>query len=97
MSPVVTNGICTFDPTSRRGKWMFIIQTLVLSFVPITVLIVQNSIQFRQVLMQKQYVQDKTILVTSDCIQPKQKGLVRDYFELSLESAINSFYYLSRF
>ena len=59
----ITNGVCSFDPTSRRGKWMFLIQTLLLSFAPISILIVQNSINFSEVLLQKQYVQNKTSMV----------------------------------
>ena len=60
----ISNGVCSFDPTSRRGKWVFLIQTLLLSFAPISILIVQNSMNFSEVLFQKQYVQNKTSMVS---------------------------------
>ena len=42
----ISNGLCKFSPTSKKGKWIFVFQTFVLSFVPIIILIIQNSLTF---------------------------------------------------
>ena len=38
----ISNGICKFSPTSTKGKTVFLFQTILLSFTPIMLLIVQN-------------------------------------------------------
>ena len=42
----ISNGLCKFSPTSKKGKWIFVLQTFVLSFTPIILLIIQNSLTF---------------------------------------------------
>ena len=60
----ISNGICTFSPTSRRGKWIFLIQTICLSFSPIILLIVQNSFTFNDMMVWKNEILLKDTLVT---------------------------------
>ena len=50
----ISNGMCRFSPTSRKGKWIFVLQTLFLSFTPIILLIVQNSLTFYDTVKWKQ-------------------------------------------
>ena len=40
----ISNGICKFSPTSTKGKTVFLFQTILLSFTPIMLLIVQNRL-----------------------------------------------------
>ena len=42
----ISNGICKFSPTSTKGKTVFLFQTILLSFTPIMLLIVQNRWKF---------------------------------------------------
>ena len=60
----ISNGICTFSPTSTKGKWIFLIQTLILSFTPILILIVQNSVSFAETMKLKNEIILKDRLVT---------------------------------
>ena len=55
----ISNGICTFSPTSRRGKLVFFIQTILLSFTPIMLLIVQNSLAFHEMIKWKNDIMHK--------------------------------------
>jgi hypothetical protein len=59
----ISNGICKFSPTSIKGKWIFLIQTILISFIPIALLIVQNSLAFNDMLVRKQNIQEKERLV----------------------------------
>ena len=59
----ISNGICTFNPTSSRGKAAFLIQTMVLSFLPIALLIVQNSFGFHGLIKWKNDIIEKDKLV----------------------------------
>ena len=49
----ISNGICKFSPTSTKGKWIFLIQTVVLSFSPILLLCIQNSVNFSDMIQWK--------------------------------------------
>ena len=60
----ISNGICKFSPTSRKGKWIFVVQTLFLSFTPIILLIVQNSLTFYDTIKWKQDIVFKDNLVS---------------------------------
>ena len=60
----ISNGICTFRPTSRRGKFVFFLQTILLSFTPILLLIVQNSVAFHGMIKWKNEIIHKDKLVT---------------------------------
>ena len=60
----ISNGICKFSPTSRKGKWIFVVQTLLLSFTPIILLIVQNSLTFYDTIKWKQDIVFKDNLVS---------------------------------
>ena len=59
----ISNGICSFNPTSSRGKAVFFIQTIVLSFLPILLLIVQNSLSFHDMIKWKNEIISKEKLV----------------------------------
>ena len=59
----ISNGICSFNPTSSRGKAVFFIQTIVLSFLPIFLLIVQNSLAFHDRIKWKNDIIEKDKLV----------------------------------
>ena len=60
---LITNGICTFSPTSTRGKWIFLIQTIILSFAPIILLIGQNGYSFYSLMREKEEILHKSNLV----------------------------------
>ena len=60
----ISNGICKFSPTSTKGKWIFLIQTVILSFTPIFLLIVQNSVGFAEMMKWKNDIILKDKLVT---------------------------------
>ena len=60
---LITNGICTFSPTSTRGKWIFLIQTIILSFAPITLLVGQNGYSFYSLMVEKDEILHKSNLV----------------------------------
>ena len=60
---MITNGFCAFSPTSTKGKWIFTIQTLILSFVPIVILLAQNGYSFYYMMKQKEQVMHKADLV----------------------------------
>ena len=60
---MITNGICSFSPTSTKGKWIFLIQTVILSFTPITILLVQNGTAFYDLMQEKEGIIHKNKLV----------------------------------
>ena len=60
----ISNGLCKFSPTSKKGKWIFVVQTFFLSFTPIILLIVQNSFSFYDTIRWKQEIILKDQLVT---------------------------------
>lgn len=60
----ISNGICKFSPTSTKGKWVFLIQTIFLSFTPIILLVVQNSFGFSEMIKWKNEIIFKDQLVT---------------------------------
>ena len=59
----ISNGICSFSPTSSRGKAAFLVQTMVLSFLPIALLIVQNSFGFHARIKWKNDIIEKDKMV----------------------------------
>ena len=59
----ISNGLCKFSPTSKKGKWKFVLQTFVLSFMPIIILIIQNSLTFYDTIGWKNDIIAKDILV----------------------------------
>ena len=61
----ISNGICKFSPTSTKGKWIFLIQTVLISFIPIALLIIQNSFAFNDMLVRKQNIEGKERVVSS--------------------------------
>ena len=52
----ISNGLCRFNPTSPKGKWIFLFQTIFLSFTPIMILLIQNGFMFNEMLMRKDMV-----------------------------------------
>ena len=60
----ISNGICKFSPTSNKGKMVFLFQTILLSFTPIMLLIVQNSIAFSEMIKWKNDILHKDKLVS---------------------------------
>ena len=78
----ISNGICSFNPTSSRGKAVFFTQTIVLSFVPIALLIVQNSLAFYEQIKWKNDIFEKDKLVNQATM------LSRFIIDLQLERAI---------
>ena len=60
----VTTGLFGYHPNSRRGKQVFFVQTLVLSFIPVGILLVQNGIAFHQVLADRAAVVRKDAAVS---------------------------------
>ena len=69
----ISNGICTFSPTSNKGRMVFLFQTILLSFTPIMLLIVQNGISFGDMIKMKNDIIHKDNLVSeatqlSNCI-----------------------------
>ena len=52
----ISNGLCRFNPTSNKGKWIFLAQTVLLSFTPITILLIQNGFMFSEMLQRKNMV-----------------------------------------
>ena len=61
---LITNGFCSFSPTSKRGKWIFMMQTVILSFTPIIILLVQNGMSFYDLMLEKQSILHKNELVS---------------------------------
>ena len=59
----ISNGLCKFSPTSKKGKWIFVLQTFVLSFTPIILLIIQNSLKFYDTIGWKNDIISKDNLV----------------------------------
>ena len=55
----ISNGLCRFNPTSPKGKWIFLFQTIFLSFTPILILLIQNSFMFNEMLARKNMVLEK--------------------------------------
>ncbi len=55
----ISNGLCRFSPTSTKGKWIFLLQTILISFIPIGLLMIQNGVAFNDMLVRKQGIQDK--------------------------------------
>ena len=78
----ISNGICSFNPTSKRGKATFLIQTMVLSFLPIALLIVQNSFGFYGM------VKWKTDIIEKDKLVHEATVLSRFIINLQLERAM---------
>ncbi len=75
----ISNGICKFSPTSTKGKWIFLIQTIILSFTPIMLLIIQNTVTFSDMIKWKNEIIYKDNLV-------KEAGkLARFIINLQLE------------
>lgn len=60
----ISNGICRFSPTSTKGKWIFLFQTIFLSFSPILLLIIQNTVSFSDMIKWKNEIINKDFLVT---------------------------------
>ena len=60
---VITNGFCSFSPTSTKGKWIFIVQTVLMSFTPIVILLLQNGDAFYQMVKEKEEILHKNELV----------------------------------
>ena len=60
---MITNGLCSFSPTSTKGKWIFIIQTVIMSFTPIVILLVQNGSSFYSLVKEKEEILHKNDLV----------------------------------
>jgi len=63
MTHMITNGICSFSPTSTKGKWIFLLQTIILSFTPITILLIQNGTAFYDLMQEKDAITHKNELV----------------------------------
>ena len=63
MTHMITNGICSFSPTSTKGKWIFLLQTIILSFTPITILLIQNGTAFYDLMQEKDAIIHKNELV----------------------------------
>ena len=82
----ISNGICTFRPTSRRGKFVFFLQTILLSFTPILLLIVQNSVAFHGMIKWKNEIIHKDKLVT-EAVQLSQ-------FIINLQFDRGKYFYL---
>ena len=59
----ISNGICKFSPTSSKGKIVFLFQTVLLSFTPIMLLIIQNSVAFSEMIRWKNEILRKDFLV----------------------------------
>ena len=78
----ISNGICSFNPTSSRGKAVFFMQTIVLSFLPILLLIVQNSLGFHERIKWKNEIFEKDKLVNQATV------LSRFVINLQLERAM---------
>ena len=78
----ISNGICSFNPTSSRGKAVFFTQTVVLSFLPILLLIVQNSLAFHERIKWKNDIFEKDKLVNEATV------LSRFVINLQLERAM---------
>ena len=60
---MITNGICSFSPTSTKGKWIFVIQTVMISFTPIVVLLAQNAASFYDIMIEKDLILHKNDMV----------------------------------
>ena len=60
----ISNGICKFSPTSSKGKIVFLFQTVLLSFTPIMLLIIQNSVAFSEMIRWKNEILRKDYLVS---------------------------------
>lgn len=60
---LITNGICSFSPTSTKGKWIFMLQTILLSFTPIVILLAQNGTSFYYLTKEKEAILHKNNLV----------------------------------
>ena len=63
MTHMITNGICSFSPTSSKGKWIFVTQTVLLSFTPIMILLMQNGTAFYNLMLEKDAIIHKNELV----------------------------------
>ena len=59
----ISNGLCKFSPNSKKGKWIFLFQTFILSFTPIILLIIQNSLSFYDTIKWKNDIIAKDNLV----------------------------------
>ena len=64
MTHMITNGICSFSPTSTKGKWIFLLQTIILSFTPILILLIQNGTAFYDLMQEKDAITHKNELVS---------------------------------
>jgi len=64
MTHMSTNGICSFSPTSIKGKWIFLLQTIILSFTPIMILLIQNGTAFYDLMQEKDAITHKNELVS---------------------------------
>jgi len=78
---MITNGLCSFSPTSTKGKWIFMIQTIILSFTPIVILLVQNGSSFYDLMIEKEEILHKNGLVV------ESMGLSRFIMALQWERA----------
>ena len=77
----ISNGICKFSPTSTKGKWIFFAQTIILSFTPIILLIVQNTLSFNDM------IQKKNDIVFKDGLVTEATNLSRFIINLQIERA----------
>ena len=59
----ISNGLCRFSPTSKKGKWIFVLQTFILSFAPIILLVCQNTFSFYETMKLKNNIISKDTLV----------------------------------
>ena len=62
---MITNGICSFSPTSTKGKWIFLVQTIILSFTPIVILLAQNGASFYDIMIEKERILHKNDMVNN--------------------------------
>ena len=72
---VITNGFCSFSPTSTKGKWIFIVQTVLMSFTPIVILLLQNGDAFYQMVKEKEEILHKNELVIIYSIYSNEKRM----------------------
>ena len=59
----IYNGFCRFNPSTPRGRYIFVSQTLVLSFTPLIILLIQNSFRFNDMMLQGERNLEKSKLV----------------------------------
>ena len=63
----IYNGFCRFNPSTSRGRYIFVSQTLLLSFTPLLILLVQNSFGFNDMMLTGEKNLEQSKLVSGDC------------------------------